>query len=118
MCRVAWVGIALAVVCVPACKRKEAPPPVGSVGLESQEAPPPPPPPARPARCVAPKDAASFAIRGRAKASTDAEAGIDLPYAVEVGTAAPTAAGFALGALRYDEGAPHALVALSDLSGT
>jgi hypothetical protein len=47
----------------------------------------------------------------------EAEAGIDLPYAVEVGAAVPTTSGFAVGALRYDDGAPHALVALSDNEG-
>jgi hypothetical protein len=111
-------GVAVLLLSASGCKRKEEPPPAASVPLgEAQEAPPPAPPPGPPPRCVPPKDAPTFAIRGRAKASTEAEAGIDLPYAVEIGTAVPTASGFAMGALRYDDGVPHALVALSDAEG-
>ncbi len=107
------LGIALFALVSTACKRKEAteasPSAAPSATPEAPVAPPP--------RCAPAKDATTFAIRGRQKPLDEAEAGIDLPYAAEVGTAAARAGGFALGALRYDDGAPHALVALSDGEG-
>ncbi len=118
-----WASLPLLVSgAVTGCK-KSAPEgrdqPASSVSAvdDAGDAPPAPTAPPRPPRCSAPPNQATLVIRGHSKTDAESDAGVDQPFATEVGNAAFTATGFAIGALRYDDGKPQAVLALASPEG-
>lgn len=104
---------------VSGCKSKPAPDPAAPAESALGGDAPAPAPAAKPkpARCVAPKEPKTFDIVSRTKGDAEGEVGVDLPFSTEIGDAAATSSGFAVGALRYDDGKPQALVFLGDREG-
>lgn len=105
------------------CKRKRDPAESDSVRPQVTEeadpsadgaAPPAPQPPSAPPQCEPSKTPTSFYLRGRSASEEAGEGGVDQPFAVELGGATVVPSGFAVGALRHDEGRTEAVIALTD----
>ncbi len=104
------IGVFLAAAVLGACDRKkDEPMPEASASAPSKEAPP---------RCIARPSTKSFSIRGGDQAAGEVVAGIDQPFAVEIGSGVALAEGFAVAALGERDKSSHALVAITNPEAT